>query len=114
MKYKLPDWTNLYFPNKMRPLGSLSLKLNVYNETLLRMKAAPLITKIVNNMVDKSKGVLKPSQRKMFMYVGHDTSIINVLEGMKVWDMVIPSYGIMVIIELHENEQHEYYVQVTM
>ena len=113
MHYQLPNWTSEYFSEMMKPLSSLSLKMNVFNESLLKMKAAPLITKITNNMLDKSRGLLKPEKRKMFMYVGHDSTIANFLEGLKVWDMQIPSYSIMSIIELHENELG-YNIQVTM
>lgn len=40
----------------------------------------------------------------MFMYVGHDSTVANLLEGLKVWDMQIPGYSIMTMVELHENE----------
>ncbi|KAJ8686451.1 hypothetical protein QAD02_022245 [Eretmocerus hayati] len=111
MKLPLPQWADEYFPEKMECLSKLSLKMNVYNESLLRMKAGPMISAIANNMVDKSRGNLKPAVRKMFMYVGHDSTISNLLEGMKIWDMQIPSYNIMTMIELHEND-NGYSVQV--
>ncbi|XP_058800488.1 prostatic acid phosphatase-like [Phymastichus coffea] len=111
MNYTLPDWTQMYYPDKMRSLSSLSLQINVYNESLLKMKSAPLVSKVVSNMLQKSEGILVPSQRKMFMYVGHDSTVVNILEGMHVWDLQIPAYSTMVMIELHEDEG-QYFVQL--
>lgn len=105
MNFSLPVWTEEFFPDAMQPMSKLSLYLNVYNEPLLKMKAGPLITKIATSMKDKSEGNLKPQDRKMFMYVGHDSTIVSVLEGMKVWDQQIPGYNIMTMIELHEDDK---------
>jgi prostatic aicd phosphatase len=95
----------------MKPLSSLSLKINVYNESLLKMKTAPLITKIIDSMLKKSQGTLNPEKRKIFMYVGHDSTVVNFLEGLKIWDMQIPNYNIMAIVELHEDDLG-YHIQV--
>lgn len=43
-------------------------------------------------------------KHKMFMYVGHDSTITNLLGTLKVWDTQMPEYSIMTLIELHENE----------
>lgn len=68
------------------------------------MVSAPLITEIVTNMNKKAEGTLKPENRKMFMYVGHDSTIVNLLNGLGVWDKQIPGYNIMTMIELHETD----------
>ncbi|OXU18767.1 hypothetical protein TSAR_012990, partial [Trichomalopsis sarcophagae] len=111
MNYQLPNWTNEYFPDMLKPLSSLSLKMNVYNESLLKMKGGPLVSKIAHSMLDRAQST-KPYKRKMFMYVGHDSTIVNLLEGLKVWDMQIPGYSIMTMVELHENELEGYNVQI--
>ncbi|KAL7293568.1 hypothetical protein TKK_0013007 [Trichogramma kaykai] len=110
MNLLLPNWTADLF-TEMEHLSSLSLKINVYNETLLKMKAGPLITEITNNMLKKIKSTLEPERRKMFMYIGHDSTIASLLEGLKVWNMQVPGYNDMVITELHEDKSG-FYVKV--
>ena len=102
MNLKLPDWAEKHL-EKMYEVGKLNLKMNVYNESLLRMKAAPLLTKIATSMKDKKDGSLKPKDRKMFMYVGHDSTVVALLDALKVWNMKIPFYSSMVMVELHED-----------
>ena len=39
----------------------------------------------------------------MFMYVGHDSTVGALLDGLNIWNMQIPVYSQMVMIELHED-----------
>ena len=112
MGLKLPEWTKDFYPDKLIELGQLSLEMNVYNESLRIMKGGPLVSKIANSMKDKSEGKLKPEERKMFMYVGHDSTIVTLLAGLNVWEKQIPGYNNMVLIELHE-DQSGWNVQVS-
>lgn len=112
MGLKLPEWTVDYFPEKMIDLSKLSLSLNVYNETLRKMKSGPLVSKIAKAMKEKFEGKLKPNERKMFMYVGHDSTIVALLAGLNLWKGEIPGYSNMVMIELHE-DKNGWNVQVT-
>ena len=105
MGLKLPEWTKDFYPDKLIEFSKLSLEMNVYNETMRKMKAGPMITKIANAMKDKSEGKLKPAERKMLMYVGHDSTIATLLAGLNVWEnREIPGYNNMVMIELHEDK----------
>ncbi|KAG7210407.1 hypothetical protein KM043_011939 [Ampulex compressa] len=103
MKLDLPEWTKHYYPDKLIPLTLYELKLNVYNDELRRLKGGPLLKKITTDMFAKKGDILKPKDRKMFMFVGHDSSIITLLDVMHVWQDQMPVYNIMVMIELHEN-----------
>ncbi|XP_033228836.1 prostatic acid phosphatase-like [Belonocnema kinseyi] len=105
MGLKLPEWTHEIYPDKLIELSKLSLQMTVYNEKMRKMKAGPFVTKIANAMKDKSEGKLKPAERKMVMYVGHDSTIVTLLAGLNVWeDRQIPGYSNMVMIELHEDK----------
>ncbi|XP_043470651.1 prostatic acid phosphatase-like isoform X2 [Leptopilina heterotoma] len=103
MGLKLPEWTKEFFPDKLTELSKLSLSLNVYNETLRQMKSGPLVSKIARAMKEKTEGKLMPKERKMFMYVGHDSTIVAILAGLNLWQREIPGYSNMVMIELHED-----------
>lgn len=103
MKLTLPEWTNDYYPDKLIPLTLYDLQLNVYNDPLKRLKGGPFLKKIVIDMLAKKDNTLVPQERKMFMYIGHDSSIVSLLDVMHVWNNQIPNYNIMTMIELHED-----------
>lgn len=46
-----------------------------------------------------AEGKLKPSERKAFLYGGHDSTIANLLSALNVWEPQVPDYGITVIFE---------------
>lgn len=62
-------------------------------------------------MLAKKNNTLKPEIRKMFMYIGHDSTIVTLMDVMHVWNNQMPNYNIMIMIELHENND-EWNVQV--
>ncbi|XP_033179869.1 lysosomal acid phosphatase isoform X4 [Bombus impatiens] len=102
MNLILPEWTKDYYPDKLIPLTLYDFQLNVYNDDLKKLKGGPFLKKIVSDMLAKKNNILKPEERKMFMYVGHDSTIVTLMDLMHVWNNQIPHYNIMVMIELHE------------
>ncbi|XP_020281945.1 lysosomal acid phosphatase-like isoform X2 [Pseudomyrmex gracilis] len=111
MGLMLPEWTKNYYPNKLEPLMLYDLQLNTYNDEFRRLKGGPMLKKITSDMMARKNGNLRPEKRKMFMYVGHDSTIVTLLDTMHIWYNQMPHYNIMVMIELHEDEG-EWNVQV--
>ncbi|KAL6259993.1 hypothetical protein P5V15_009901 [Pogonomyrmex californicus] len=111
MNLDLPEWTKNYYPDKFIPLTLLELQLNTYNDEFRRLKGGPMLKKIINDMLAKKEGILQPEKRKMFMYIGHDSTIVTLLDTMHIWYNQLPHYNIMTMIELHEDEG-EWNVQV--
>lgn len=102
MNLTLPEWTKDYYPDKLIPLTLYDFQLNVYNDDLKKLKGGPFLKKIVSDMLAKKNNNLEPEERKMFMYVGHDSTIVTLMDLMHVWNNQMPHYNIMVMIELHE------------
>ncbi|KAF7995811.1 hypothetical protein HCN44_006918 [Aphidius gifuensis] len=102
MGIELPEWTKNYYPDKLTGLSADSLEMNVGNDILKRLAGGPFIKKAVVKMQAKASGNLKPEKRKMFAYIAHDSTIVNVLVAMGVWDGQVPDFSAMIIIELHE------------
>ena len=48
----------------------------------------------------------------MFMYAGQDSTISNLLSAMKVWDPQISDYGIMILVEMHQNKIGQHGIKV--
>lgn len=64
-------------------------------------------------MLARKEGTQDPKRRKMFMYIGHDSTIVTLLDTMHIWHEQMPYYNIMTMIELHENED-EWNVQASI
>lgn len=100
---KLPEWTKKFYPDKMLNLTELSYIYNVYTDELKKLKAGPFLEKMINEWKQKKDDVIKPKDRKIFLYTGHDSTIVNVLHAIGVWQQQLPVYGIMAIFELLED-----------
>jgi len=108
---KLPDWTKEYFPDKLQFLTEQSYIYNIYNTELQKIKAGPFLKKMLTEMKDKREDKLK--DKKLFIYTGHDSTVVNILSALKVWERQLPKYSVMTIFELHKNkETGEYYVEI--
>lgn len=112
MNLTLPEWTKDYYPDKLIPLTLYELQLNVYNDLLRKLKGGPFLKKIVNDMLMKKEGTLEPQKRKMYMYIGHDSTIVTLLDAMHIWNNQMPHYNIMIMIELHKSPESDWNVQL--
>ncbi|XP_029675361.1 prostatic acid phosphatase-like [Formica exsecta] len=111
MNLTLPKWTEDYYLNKLMPLTLYELQLNTYNDELRRLKGGPMLKRIINDMTAKKEGTIQLIKRKMYMYVGHDSTIVTILDTMHIWYNQMPYCNIMIMIELHK-EEDEWNVQV--
>lgn len=50
----------------------------------------------------KSRGLLRPAQRKMYLYAAHDNNVSALLRALQVWETSVPAYGATVIVELRK------------
>lgn len=97
---RLPKWTQDYYPDKLENITNLSYIYNAYTDELKQLKAGPFIKKLTTEFDNKRNGTLKPKDLKISLYTGHDSSIVNVLSGLNVWQKQFPVYGIMALFEL--------------
>lgn len=104
MGLTLPEWTKNYYPDKLIPLTLFELQLNTYNDEFRRLKGGPMLKKFTDEMLARKKGIQKPEKNKMFMYIGHDSTIVTLLDTMHIWYNQMPLYNIMTMIELHEDD----------
>lgn len=99
----------------MQFLTDQSYVYNVYTPEMQKIKAGPFLKKMFVEMLEKRDGKLKPSDRKLFIYTGHDTTVVNILASLKIWQRQLPRYSVMTMFELHKNQTSgEYYVEVKM
>lgn len=96
----LPDWTATYHPQRLESLTELSYIYNVYTDELKRLKAGPFWRKMIGEWQSKVTATIRPTDAKIYLYTGHDSTIVNVLAAVGVWQQQLPVYGIMGIFEL--------------
>ncbi|XP_036337097.1 prostatic acid phosphatase-like [Rhagoletis pomonella] len=111
--YSLPTWTPDYYPEKMQFLAEQSYVYNAYTKEMQKIKGGPFLKKMFAEMLQKRSGKLSPSDRKLFIYTGHDWTVGNILSALNVWQRQMPRFAILTIFELHQNQQTgEYYVEI--
>ncbi|XP_011255201.1 prostatic acid phosphatase isoform X3 [Camponotus floridanus] len=103
MNLTLPKWIDDYYSKLLR-YYLYEQQLNTYNDEFRRLKGGPMLQKIINDMKNKKEDTLQPKERKMFMYIGHDSTIVTLLDTMHIWYNQIPHCNIMIMIELHQDE----------
>lgn len=109
---KLPDWTKTVFPDKMKDLAAESLAVFTYTELMKRLKGGPIVADVVQHMAQKLLHKLKPD-RKLFMYSGHDLTIVSVLRALGVQELIKPDNGAALLFELHRpNDGSDHLVEV--
>lgn len=97
---KLPKWTHEYYPDKLLNLTELSYIYNIYTDELKQLKAGPFIQKLVTDFENKRDCTGEAKKLKISLYTGHDSSVVNVLSGLNVWQKQFPTYGIMALFEM--------------
>ncbi|XP_017842057.2 prostatic acid phosphatase [Drosophila busckii] len=111
--YKLPDWAKDYFPKRMQFLAEQSYVYNAYTPEMQKIKGGPFLRKMYNEMLAKQASELKPQDRRMFIYTGHDWTVGNILSALGVWKRQMPRFGVMAIFETHKRrETGEFYVEI--
>lgn len=99
----LPEWTQDYYPEKLLPLTRLSYILNVYNDELKKLKGGPFLKKAFGEWDAVIANKPNTKNKKMFLYAGHDSSVVNILSAFNVWQEQFPDYAIMASVELHKH-----------
>lgn len=99
----LPEWTKDYYPDKLYEPTVFAYILNAYNDKLNRLKGGVFLKKLISDWNSTVDGTLKPKDRKAFLYIGHDSTIVNILSALKVWDPQIPGFAINVLMEFSQD-----------
>ncbi|KAF5290069.1 hypothetical protein FQA39_LY14850 [Lamprigera yunnana] len=103
---QLPSWTKDFYPNQMTEATIFSYVLNSYNDKLNRLKGGVFIKKLIEDWKLTMNGTLQP---KAFLYVGHDSTIVNILSALKLWTPQIPNFSCNIFVEFSYNHSIDQY-----
>ncbi|XP_050315759.1 prostatic acid phosphatase-like isoform X2 [Anthonomus grandis grandis] len=107
----LPDWTKDYYPDKMLEPTVFSFILNAWNDKMNRLKGGVLLKKILSDWQAKTNET-SSTAIKGILYGGHDSTVVNLLRTLKVWDPQFPDYGITILMELSKDTNGTYGVEM--
>ena len=94
----LPTWTQKVYPDKIKFIRELCLKLYTFTHEMKRLHTGPLLQSVLDHF---NGFIRKTHQRKMLMYSGHDVTVSGVLNSLDLFDPPFePPYASMIIIEL--------------
>ncbi|XP_065372417.1 prostatic acid phosphatase isoform X3 [Calliphora vicina] len=108
----LPEWTKKVYPSTdMTYISDFTFSINTYTRQMARLKTGPLIKEMLERFVDKSKGKLNPN-RSLWVYSAHDTTVANVLNTLKLYDVHSPPYIACIMLELRLDDKLQPYVSI--
>lgn len=106
---ELPEWTRKVFPDPLAKITAQSFVFNAMNNVLQKLKGGFLLKKIMDDTKAKLRG---NSKMKMFAYGGHDSTVSNFLLTLDAWDLQVPEYNSLVIVEVHQMDPETHGVKL--
>lgn len=107
---QLPFWTQGIYPDKLKKIATRSLAIFTETEFMGRMKGGVWLKEVLKNTIAKQQNQLP--DKKMFIYSGHDITLINILNPLKLAKDLKPEYGAAFIIEVHSSQYNDYEIKV--
>lgn len=103
---ELPLWAVSVFPDRLRPIVEQGYKLRTHTKFMSLAKAAPLVTRITNQMLAHQN---RSSSRLVYIYSGHDLTLLSIMRLLKLENQTatIPEYGATLAFELHCESEDE-------
>lgn len=94
----LPTWTKTVYPHGLKSIAAQSFATKTYTRELARLKIGPLLSEIFDRFINKT--ISKEFSRTLHMYSAHDSTIANILNTLKIFEMHSPPYCACIMIEL--------------
>ena len=79
----------------------MSFTVDTLTDELKRLKGGPLVKEMIGHFEDVRRN---QTDKKLYMYSAHDTTVAPLLHTLNVFNSVAPPYASLVIVELLERE----------
>ncbi|XP_033762458.1 testicular acid phosphatase homolog isoform X2 [Pecten maximus] len=100
----LPEWESVLPFNLVTSLRDESASYFLPTQETTKLRGGPLLKEIIENM---KRNLNTDSNRKVYLYSGHDTTLIALMQILNVFDRRHPSYSACVIVELWKSGKNE-------
>lgn len=99
--FTLPEWTKKVYPEPLRSISARSFATKTNTPLMARLKAGPLVKEILERFRAKASGKLRPD-RSVWVYSAHDTTVANLLNALRLFDLHNPPFAACVLLELRQ------------
>lgn len=100
---KLPAWAKPYYPDLLRELSNEAWGRFASTDGLKTILGGNFLQKLQADWQAKIAGT---SARKLFIYSGHDATVVSVLAACNVWNPLdTPDYAVTAIFELRQHKK---------
>ncbi|XP_014252151.1 prostatic acid phosphatase-like [Cimex lectularius] len=93
---EMPEWARRVLP-EMKSLASLNLASYTWSEKLKMLQGGSMLKEWISHF--KS-----PSYGKLYLYSGHDLTLVNILRTVGFDELILPKYGAAIIVEFHHDK----------
>ncbi|EDW58375.1 prostatic acid phosphatase isoform X1 [Drosophila virilis] len=108
----LPEWAQkVYGGADLTYVSNFAFSINTYTRQLARLKGGPLLKDVLTRLESKHKKQLSPD-RSVFIYSAHDTTIANMLNTLKLFQLHSPPYTACIMFELRVDDNNRPLVSV--
>ncbi|ALC47769.1 Acph-1 [Drosophila busckii] len=108
----LPVWAQkIYGSADFTDVANFAFAINTYTRQMARLKVGPLLKDILQRMEKKTTKQLKPD-RSVYIYSAHDTTVANLLNALKLFDVHSPPYVACILMELRVDDNEKPSVSV--
>ncbi|XP_031635142.1 prostatic acid phosphatase-like [Contarinia nasturtii] len=110
--FDIPDWAKEILKSNvtLEYLSAVSYQIATYLPEMKKIRAGFLIKEMLDRFKNKTLSNLQPD-RSLWIYAVHSTGIVNILNSLDVFEMMIPPCGASLHFELFQQGK-EYYVQL--
>lgn len=106
----LPAWAQKIFPDKLHAAASASPPFYNYNPEVVKINSGYMLKKILDDSQDKIKN--PKSERKIFLYSGHESTVGSMLDALNVTEWHVPAYGSAFMLELRQKTD-KYFIKMS-
>lgn len=97
-----PEWVTKIDSESLTRFTAKAYSILSATKEITKITAGGVLKKILNDSLGKIKNSTKDKNRKLFIYSGHDVTIVPLLRALKLYDSQLPNYGAHVLFELHK------------
>ncbi|XP_021948129.1 prostatic acid phosphatase isoform X2 [Folsomia candida] len=106
----LPSWAvPVVHTDNFQYMYNLSMAIKSSTLELKRLRTGPLLDSINSHFHERMSNA--SSKTKLYIYSAHDTTIVNLLNSLDIFDLQIPRYSSIVMMELHKTlDTNNYFI----
>ncbi|XP_055637636.1 prostatic acid phosphatase-like [Toxorhynchites rutilus septentrionalis] len=109
--FTLPEWTWKVYPQPLWEISARAYAMETNTTPLARFKVGPLIKELLTRFEKKLHKKLTPN-RSLWVYSVHDITIVNLLNGLRLFDLHNPPFAACLMLELRQPSSGKPYISI--